>query len=173
MPLSRFNLDRDYIHMNVGDVLMLCMEDSSVAPVQQLVESLVMIGPESLTLLKEILKEASKRKTQVKQDQEQLMQGLSENLSTFGMTLPIGTDAEAVIRLRSTRFHHLMKKQGILCESTQLQCMQLLQDSRDLLIGLSIKLDLLMRIEEYLEDWTWGLLYLSSKHRITNGLRLH
>lgn len=39
--------EREYIRMKVGDVLMVCMEDSSVIPIQKLVESLVMVGPES------------------------------------------------------------------------------------------------------------------------------
>ncbi len=61
-----------------------------------------------------------------------------------------------------------MTKQGITDEAIQIQCLQMLQDTRDLLIGLSIKLDLLSRIEEYLEDWTWGVFYLSLKKGIKN-----
>ena len=57
--------ERDFIRMKVGDVLMLCLEDSSVAPIQKLVESLVVIGPDSIAVLREMLNEASKRKTQV------------------------------------------------------------------------------------------------------------
>ena len=141
---------------------MLCLEDSSVAPIQKLVESLVVIGPDSIAVLREMLTEASKRKTQVNDDQNQVLQGFRDNLGSLGLTFsPVGKPA-TVLRMRPARFYDLMKKQGIHDEVVQIQCLQLLQDSRDLLIGLSSKLDLLMRIEEYLEDWTWGVYYLST-----------
>jgi hypothetical protein len=160
--------ERDYIRMKVGDVLMLCLEDSSVTPIQKLVESLVVIGPDSMTVLREMLNEANKRKSQVEDDQDQVLQGLRENLNNLGLTLSSTKTPALVIRMRPNRFYELMKKQGILDEAVQIQCLQLLQDSRDLLIGLSIKLDLLSRIEEYLEDWTWGVFYLSLKKGIKN-----
>ena len=163
MAQNRVNIERDYIHMSVGDVLMLCMEDSSVTPIQQLVESLVVIGPDGLTVLQEILDEASKRKMQVSEDQDQVLRGLMNNLAQLGLELPADTTAASMISMRSARFHQLMKKQNISIEKNQIECMQLLQDSRDLLIGLSIKLDLLARIQEYLSDWAWGLYYISSQ----------
>ena len=163
MAQNRVNIERDYIHMSVGDVLMLCMEDSSVTPIQQLVESLVVIGTDGLTLLQEILNEVSKRKMQVSEDQDQVLRGLIDNLAQLGLVFPFDTTAASIISMRSARFHQLMKKQNINIEKNQIECMQLLQDSRDLLIGLSIKLDLLARIQEYLSDWTWGLYYLSSQ----------
>jgi len=154
--------ERDFIRIKVGDVLMLCLEDSSVAPIQKLVESLVVIGPDSIAVLREMLSEASKRKTQVNDDQNQVLQGLMDNLDSLGLTFsPVGKPG-TVLRMRPARFYDLMKKQGIHDEVVQIQCLQLLQDSRDLLIGLSSKLDLLKRIEEYLEDWTWGVYYLST-----------
>jgi hypothetical protein len=161
--------ERDYIRMKVGDVLMLCLEDSSAIPIQKLVESLVVIGPESISVLREILNEAGKRKSQVADDQAQVLQGLMENLNSLGFVVSIANKPNYVMRMRPARFYDLMKKQGVFDEDTQIQCLQLLQDSRDLLIGLNIKLDLLSRIEEYLEDWTWGIFYLSSKKGTKNN----
>lgn len=154
--------ERDFIRIKVGDVLMLCLEDSSVAPIQKLVESLVVIGPESITVLREMLNEASKRKSQVTDDQNQVLEGLKDNLGSLGLTFSTSSKPGTILRMRPARFYELMKKQGIHDEIVQIQCLQLLQDSRDLLIGLSTKLDLLARIEEYLEDWTWGVYYLST-----------
>lgn len=173
MVNNRIPANQDYIHMKVSDILMLCMEDSSVIPVQQLVESLVMIGPDSLSFLQQVLDEASKRNVQVLNDQKQVLSGLIKNLASLGMKLPAAITADGVIRMRSERFYVLMKKQGITEEPVQIECMQLLQDSRDLLISLSIKLDLLTRITQYLEDWTMGLLYLSTRYHKQNPEHLH
>jgi hypothetical protein len=161
-----------YIHLNIGDVLMLCMEDSSVVPIQHLVESLIVIGPESLALLREILMEASKRKIQVMADEHQVLEGLRANLKNFGLTLPAGMDAAGLIRMRASRFHTLLRQNGINQDAAQVECQQLLQDTRDLLIGLQIKQELLGRIEEYLEDWTWSLFYMSSRNIPTGSLRI-
>jgi hypothetical protein len=165
--------ERDYIRMKVGDVLMVCLEDSSVAPIQKLVESLVVIGPESISVLREMLNEATKRKNQVEDDQDQVLQGLRENLSSLGLNFSSAKKPGLVMRMRPSRMHELMRKQGVIDENIQLQCLQLLQDSRDLLVGLSIKLDLLSRIEEYLEDWMWGIFYLSSNRLTKNNPLLH
>ncbi len=165
--------ERDYIRMKVGDVLMVCLEDSSVAPIQKLVESLVVIGPDSISVLREMLNEATKRKNQVEDDQDQVLQGLRENLSSLGLNFSSAKKPGLVMRMRPSRMNDLMRKQGILDEKMQVQCQQLLQDSRDLLIGLSIKLDLLSRIEEYLEDWMWGIFYLSSNRMTKNNPLLH
>lgn len=165
--------ERDYIRMKVGDVLMLCLEDSSVTPIQKLVESLVVIGPESISVLREMLNEAGKRKAQVADDQAQVLQGLMDNLDSLGFIISIANKPNVVMRMKPARFYDLMRKQGIIDEEIQIQCLQLLQDARDLLIGLHIKLDLLGRIEEYLEDWTWGIFYLSSKRGSKNNPPIH
>ncbi len=151
---------------------MLCMEDSSVAPIQQLVESLIVIGPESLALLREILMEASKRKIQVMTDEHQVMEGLRDNLANYGVALPVGMDATGLIRIRASRFHSLLRQYGVSQETYQVECLQLLQDTRDLLIGLQIKQELLGRIEEYLEDWTWSLFYMSSRNILPGSLHI-
>ena len=165
--------ERDYIRMKVGDVLMLCLEDSSVTPIQKLVESLVVIGPESISVLREMLNEAGKRKAQVADDEAQVLQGLMDNLDSLGFIISIANKPNVVMRMKPARFYDLMRKQGIIDEEIQIQCLQLLQDARDLLIGLHIKLDLLGRIEDYLEDWTWGIFYLSSKRGSKNNPPIH
>ena len=104
----------------------------------------------------------AKEKHRSNDDQNQVLQGLRENLDSLGLTFSSAGKPGTVLRMRPARFYELMKKQGIHDEVVQIQCLQLLQDSRDLLIGLSSKLDLLKRIEEYLEDWTWGVYYLST-----------
>jgi hypothetical protein len=172
MRQSKTQPGNKYIHLNIGDVLMLCMEDSSVAPIQQLVESLIVIGPESLALLREILMEASKRKIQVMTDEHQVMEGLRDNLANYGVALPVGMDATGLIRIRASRFHSLLRQYGVSQETYQVECLQLLQDTRDLLIGLQIKQELLGRIEEYLEDWTWSLFYMSSRNILPGSLHI-
>ena len=47
--------ERAYVRLQAGDVFMRCMEEASVSPMHQMVEFLVLAGPESLDVLREIL----------------------------------------------------------------------------------------------------------------------
>ena len=157
--------ERDYVRMRVGDVLMLCMDDSSVIPIQRLVESLVMIGPESLEVMREILTEISIRRAKVHDDEEQLLSGFQSSLESMG--IPIRTDSRIryYINIRPKQILSSLKKKQILDKENEVQCLQLLNDTRDLMFELRSKMDLLDRIESYLIDWTWAILYFNSHQK--------
>lgn len=153
---------RDYIRMKVGDVLMLCMEDSSVIPIQKMVESLVMIGPESLDVLRDVLSEISLRRAQVRDDQQQVFQGFTTNMEGMGITLKSKPRMHTFFGIRPVHILNSLKKNGVQDEDIRNQCMQMLTDTRELMYDLRSKLDLLDKIEQYLVDWTWAILYMSS-----------
>ncbi len=154
--------ERDYVRMRVGDVLMLCMDDSSVIPIQRLVESLVMIGPESLEVMREILSEISLRRAQVRDDQQQVYQGFQSSLDSLGVPLHVGSRVQSFFTIRPKHIITTLKHQGAKDSELESQCIQLLTDTRELMFELRSKMDLLDRIESYLIDWTWAVLYFSS-----------
>jgi hypothetical protein len=65
-------VERAYIRLQAGDVLIRCLDEANAAPIQQMVETLVLAGPGSIGVLQEILAEAEQRKAQILDDLHQL-----------------------------------------------------------------------------------------------------
>ena len=51
-------VERAYIRLQAGDVLIRCLDEANAAPIQQMVETLILAGPGSIGVLQEILSEA-------------------------------------------------------------------------------------------------------------------
>ncbi len=58
-------VERAFIRLQAGDVLLSCLEEDDTAPVQKLVEGLVLAGPQSLNALREVRAEAACRKSEL------------------------------------------------------------------------------------------------------------
>ena len=65
-------VERAYIRLQAGDILIRCLDEGNSAPIQQMVEALVLAGPHSMGVLQEILAEAEQRKGQIIDDLQQL-----------------------------------------------------------------------------------------------------
>jgi hypothetical protein len=78
-------VERAYIRLQAGDVLIRCLDEANAAPIQQMVETLVLAGPGSIGVLQEILVEAEQRKAQILDDLHQLKaQATSPELNQEG-----------------------------------------------------------------------------------------
>jgi hypothetical protein len=153
--------EKAYVRMQASDILMRCLEDASVAPMYQMVESLVLAGPTSLDVLREILAETNSRKVQVGDDMQQVLNGLKNNLEGFGVRLRSIRQPTALTKIKPVRFLSLLRSQGVMEEDAQTTCLQLLHDARELVSSLLEHYRLLADIENYLEDWIWGMFYAS------------
>lgn len=58
-------VERAFMRLQAGDVLLLCLEEEDTAPMQKLVEGLVLAGPQSLNALREVRAEAASRKDEL------------------------------------------------------------------------------------------------------------
>lgn len=58
-------VERAFIRLQAGDVLLSCLEGNDTTPVQKLVEGLVLAGPQSLNALREVRAEAASRKSEL------------------------------------------------------------------------------------------------------------
>jgi hypothetical protein len=47
-------VERAYVRLQAGDILIRCMEEGNALPMQQMVEGLVLAGPQSLSVLREM-----------------------------------------------------------------------------------------------------------------------
>lgn len=58
-------VERAFMRLQAGDVLLLCLEEDNTVPMQKLVEGLVLAGPQSLNALREVRAEAASRKSEL------------------------------------------------------------------------------------------------------------
>jgi hypothetical protein len=151
--------EKAYVRMQAGDVLIHCLEDSSVEPMHQMVETLLLAGSDNLDVIKEILAETSQRKNQVDDDMQQVVTGLQSNLAGYGVRLHSARKPNSLARMKPTRFLGMLRDQGIEDEHVQTTCLQLLYDSRELINSLQGHYNLLAELESYLQDWMWGIVY--------------
>ncbi len=162
-PASVYSIvEKAYFRLQAGDVLSNCLEDGSVDPLHEMIQEMVIAGPQSLDALREILNEAAKRKTQVLDDLNQVTDQLSIIFKGYGISLQEQDgDQSSLLSVRALSeesFQALMDEQEI-HSVTQSECLKVLRESQDLIATLNSKIQLLENIETYLKDWLWGLTY--------------
>ncbi len=159
-------VERAYIRLQAGDILIRCLEEGSPDPIQGMVEGLVVAGPQSINVLREILAEAGQRKAQVMDDLHQLFNDLGRNLNSYGVYLNNPESYLAITQLTPVRLLGMLRDQGIIDEKIQIDCLKILRDSRELMVSLTNHVRLLEDIETYLKDWLWGLAYQSARQGV-------
>jgi len=156
-------VEKAYTRLQAGDVLFRCIEEENTTPLQEWVEGLVLAGPESLGVLREILNEADERKRQSNEDIRQVLQDFGASLDSCGVHFS-GVHTERVLKhLTPDGLLSMLHDQGISDEETQIICLQLLNDAKDLVQDLETHMRLLVEIEIYISDWLWGLVHESAQ----------
>ena len=152
-------VEKAYFRLQAGDVLTHCLEDGSTEPVHEMIQEMVLAGPQSLDALREILGEAMKRKAQVYDDLNQLTNQLSIILKGYGISLERQGGNQVLQSLTEHQLLDMLDEQNIVEAEERSGCLQVLQDSQELITTLNGKILLLESIETYLQDWLWGLTY--------------
>lgn len=163
-------VERAYIRLQAGDVLVQCLEEGNTNPMQKMVESLVLAGPESLSALREISAEIGVRKTQLQTDSDQIYADLEGKLKHYGVSLKGLHSPISLLRLDAIAFLALLRSQDVHQEDIQMECLRLLQDSRELLQSLARQRGLLDEADYYLHDWLWGIMYQFARQELADGL---
>jgi hypothetical protein len=161
--------ERAFIRIQAGEVLSRCLDVDNISPIHKLVENLVIAGPESLDVFREVLAETNLRKSQMETDLKQVVSGLRSSLASYGFTLQGVRKASTLERLKPARFINMLKAQGISDEETQHNCVQLIRDARDLMQSLEEKYNLLAEAENYLTDWMWGVCYNTARQGLSKS----
>jgi hypothetical protein len=146
------------------------MEEGNPAPLHQMVEGLVLAGPQSINILREIQVEVGQRKHQVMDDLHQMYSELVRSLKSYGVYLNETKGYLAMPHLTPVRFLKMLRDQGIVDEKVQIDCLKILRDSRELIVSLTGNVRLLEEIETYLKDWIWGLAYQMTRQEIDSRL---
>lgn len=159
-------VEKAYFRLQAGDVITHCIEDGSPSPIHDMIQELVMAGPQSLEALREILGEANKRKSQVYDDLNQVTNQISIILKGYGVSLEAQGGNQDLQTMTESQLNEIMDKQGVDENEKRTNSLQVMRDSRELINTLSGKILLLENIETYLQDWLWGLTYQSIRQGI-------
>ncbi|HSB65254.1 MAG TPA: hypothetical protein VLD65_01670 [Anaerolineales bacterium] len=154
-------VEKAYFRLQAGDVITHCIEDGSTNPIHEMIQEMILAGPQSLEALREILGEASKRKSQVYDDLNQVTNQLSIILKGYGVSLEGQGGNQALQTMTEAQLVGLMDQQAVIVKETRANSLQVLRDSQELINTLNVKISLLENIEQYLRDWLWGLTYQS------------
>jgi len=152
-------VEKAYYRLQAGDVLTHCLEDGSINPIHEMIQDMVLAGPQSLEALREILSETVKRKAQVYDDLNQVTNQLSIILKGYGISLERQGGNQALQVLNEAELSTMLDEQNIIEPDKRIACLQVHLDSQELIATLSSKIELLESIERYLQDWLWGLTY--------------
>ncbi len=171
-------VEKAYFRLQAGDVLSHCMEDGTTGPIHEMIQEMVLAGPQSLDAIREILAEAMKRKSQVHDDLSQVVNQLAIILKGYGIKLEASGGSQMLQSIDEGRLSNLMDAQEIFDSETRSGCLEVMKDSRELISTLNSKIELLENIENYLQDWLWGLTYQfirqgedETSYKIIDGLQ--
>ena len=169
-PSSIYSIvEKAYFRLQAGDVITHCLEDGSTDPLHQMIQEMVLAGPQNLDALREILGEAMKRKAQVYDDLNQVNNQLSIILKGYGINLDNLQGNQDLQTLSERQLRDILDEQGIMDDEARTSSIQVLMDSQELITTLSQKIQLLENIETYLQDWLWGLTYQFIRHGDDEG----
>jgi len=160
-PSSRIYsiVEKAYYRLQASDVLSHCMEDGSTEPIHEMIQEMVVAGPQSLEALREILGETMKRKTQVYDDLNQVTNQLATILKGYGIIVETAGGNQVLQSMTEKQLQELMDAQNVVDAETRSDAIQVMKNSRGLIHTLHSKIQLLENIENYLQDWLWGLTY--------------
>lgn len=156
--------ERAYIRLQAGDLILRCLEESSPAPIQQMVEGLVLAGPQNIEVLKEILAEVGQRKSQLQDDANQILNEMVNGFKRCGLELPANRSPRSLVRMSPLTLMKLLREQNILEEKVQSDTLEILRNSKELARGILANIHLLEEIERHTQDWLWGLAYQSTRN---------
>jgi hypothetical protein len=157
-------VEKAFFRLQAGDVLSHCMADGTTGPIHEMIQEMVLAGPQSLRAIREILAEAMKRKSQVHDDLSQVVNQLSIILKGYGIKLEASGGNQMLQSIDEGQLSNLMDAQEIFDSETRSGSLQVMKDSRELIKTLNSKIELLESIENYLQDWLWGLTYQFIRH---------
>ena len=162
-------VERAYVRMQAGDILAMCMEQGDPTPIQQMVESLIVAGPQNLVALREIIAELNTRKSQLHNDFHEILDDLDDNLIKMGVSKPTAQQINP-LDIEPERFMLLLVEEGMEQEMERLECLRFLENSQEMIESVLKNITLLEDLEIYLNDWLWGLIYQTTRDELSEAL---
>ena len=155
-------VERAFVRMQAGEVLVACLEAEDLTPIQKMVEDLVLAGPRSLNALREVRAEIEVRKDQLQEEITQQFSGLDKKLLEYEVNLSGLPACLSTRGLETAGFMNLLRQLGVLDNERQQECLHLIYQSKEAMSMLARQILLLEEMAVYLDDWMWGLIYQSA-----------
>ncbi len=174
--------EHSYLRMEAEQLIAQCLEEEDTAPLDELVEALVLAGADSLSMLRGILEELRSAKRSLSLEGMGVRQELMDALSSFGVVLPQLVNANAPEALRQICRHDLRIEVRQAAAGLEQSDERLLEDicveAGERVSSIARRLAILNRLEQTLLDWFKGLAYEAARNRegdreIAAGSRLH
>lgn len=165
-------VEKAYVRLQAGDLLVECIDQGSSAPMHAMVEGLVLEGPQALDALREVHDEVISRKSQIQTDIDEVFSELEKRLKSYGIFLGGLHSPASLLRLEPASCLVILEEQKIEDEGVQMECLQHILDSVDLIRSLTNQRQLIEDVDNYLSDWLWVLIYQSAQQELANGILL-
>lgn len=156
-------VERACVRIQAGDVLATCLQEDSTAPLQKLVEGLVLAGPTSLNALREIRAEVIAQRTELQSEIARIFSNVEEKLNGWGVSLDGLSGRNTMHSLEAACLGNILRQGEGQDETRLLECTRLLNASKEAMSHLARQILMLNEVDIYLEDWIWGLMYQSAR----------
>ncbi len=154
-------MEQHYLAEQAEVLLQQCLERRSPAPLQTLVERLVLEGSHNLPALHLIWKVITRRRVQIEQDARSLWHDLQHLLRRQGIELSLQSPWE-VLYLDVQTLHQWGKSLSQASLEVVEETRQTLRNTQSLLQEMREAWALLRELEEEVEGWAWGMARLAA-----------
>lgn len=165
-------VEKAYVRLQAGELLVECIDQGSSSPLHSMVEELVLEGPQALDALREVHSEVASRKAQIQTDIDDVFSELEKYLKSYGIFLGGLHSPASLLRLEPASCLVILEEQPIEDEQVQMECLQHILDSIDLIRSLTNQRRLIEDVDTYLSDWLWVLIYQSAQQELANGIQV-
>jgi len=154
-------IEHAYVRQQAGDVLIRCLEEQDVDPMYKLVEELVIAGPQSIVVLREVIAETDQHRSEIQDRLHRLLVHLQAEWSKNSRVLPELPDMLLYSWLPADICIEMIVQDGMQEEQARLVYNTIVRKNRQNMLDMMDQLRILQDIGAYLQDWLWGLSYES------------
>jgi hypothetical protein len=159
--------ERAYVRMQAGELISQCLDQGDQAPLDNLVQQLVLAGAPSLSILREILDEIRSTRSTLRQEGLALRQDLKEALAGFGVHLPklLSADPpEAFRRICGQGLREEIREAAReLTAEDQAVLDEICVDASGRVAKIAARLALLGHLDSSVRDWLASLAYEAAR----------
>ena len=164
---------QSFIRLEAEQLIQECLEREDAAPMNTLLEGLVLGGAPSLFLLREVLEEVLNTKSALSQEGFGIRQDLKDALSEFGVNIPqlLSVNApEAIQRIFDQDFplHSDHTADAMLAENEAL-LEEICVEASERVVAIDKRLSLINGIEESIRDWISSLAYEAAHYGVEDS----
>ena len=168
--------ERAYVRMQAAELITYCLEQEDLAPLQALVQQLVVAGEISLPVLREIADEIGCAQSALRREGLQAREDLKQALAGFGLHAPQLLPWELPDLLWSVRSRNLRGQIRASVRHLSPEDLQLVDqvclEAGERVARIAARLSALGRLETVVRDWLDGLTYQAVRRGPDGPLRL-